>query len=610
MLSPEELQKLQDAKIGETFGETPVSPTTSQYKSLSEELGADPVVTAAQEKNKTFVDKAVDVAKNVGSAIISSEKNFGESMAAAATNILPEDWTGVAQMKEANAARQKTIDSAIIGMGKAKAEGKTDVLGMYKKILSDTLNTPINTMEDLYPAIKKSNLQVAGEAGGVLLDILSAGSYGTAAKGATTGNLLTSAANKTAINVAEQQTIKNIAAQTGKTIAQVTAEEAMKKVVPTVGGAAVKVIAKETGKRMAVGAGTGYAYDVSNNLQEGKTGLDAATPGMGTILGGTIPALVGVYKGTKAVTKTLAPKFINSLIKPKTADFSYGKDPGKVVSELGITGNNLDDFGKKVTQVRQDLGAMLSSSYQHATDQGIKVDLTDEVNSLDQAMAEAAKGGKSNQGVVTALQNAKDALLFDHTIDANGVITKTGTTPKDLSSLTPNQAFDLKKLVSDQTKFTGNPSDDKTVNMALKKVFGGIKDKLNDSVSGVSPEIVDLNEKYGSLLSAEIAIANREAILKKSNMISFPVKTGAAAAAGIMAAFTGGASVVLTLLAGLGAAGVEKTLESTAVRTRMAKFLGSTSPSVLSKFFIENPGIKDAIYRAIPKAASLIDKSN
>lgn len=608
MLSPEELQKLQDAKIGETFGETPVSSTPSPYKSLSEELGADPTVVATQEKNKSFLDKTIDVAKNVGGAIISSEKNFADSMSAAATNVLPEDWTGVAQMKEANAARQKTIDNAIIGMGKARAAGKDD--SNFRKILSDTLNTPITTIEDLYPAVKKSNLEVAGEAGGVLLDILSAGSYGTAAKGAKTGELLTSAANKTAINMAEQQTIKDIATRTGKTIAQVTAEEAMKKVVPTVGGAAVKAIAKETGQRMAVGAGTGYAYDVSNNLQEGKTGIDAAKPGMGTLLGGTIPALVGVYKGTKAVTKTLAPKFVNSLIKPKTADFSYGKDPGKVVSELGITGNNLDDFGNKVTQVRKDIGTMLSGSYQHATDQGIKIDLTDEVNSLDQAMVEAAKGGKSNQGVVTALQNAKDALLFDHTIDANGVITKTGTTPKNISALTPNEAFDLKKLVSDQTKFTGNPSDDKTVNMALKKVFGGVKDKLNNAVSGVSPEIVDLNEKYGSLLSAEIAIANREAILKKSNMVSFPVKTGAAAAAGIMAAFTGGASVLLTVLAGLGAAGVEKTLESTAVRTRMAKFLGSTSPSVLTKFFTENPGIKEAIYRAIPKEASLIDKSN
>lgn len=606
MLTPEELQKLQDSKIGESFSNTQVSSTPSPYKSLSDELSSDPSVVATQDKNKSFLDKTINVAKKVGGAIASSEVAFGNDLSGAAAAILPDSITGQKALNDAQKAKEDSLSIQLKGLQKAQSTGQDT--SKWLKMISETTGHQIPTLADLYPATKKSGLQVAGDSAGVLLDILSAGSYGTAAKGATTGSLLTSVANKTALDVAGQQTIKDIAAQTGKTIAQVTAEEAMKKVVPTVGGAAVKAIAKETGQRMVTGASTGYAYDVSNNLQEGKTGIDAVKPGMGTLIGTTLPALVGIYKGTKAVTKTLAPKFINSLIKPKTADFSYGKDPGKVVSELGITGNNLEDFGNKVTQVRQDLGAMLSPSYQHATDQGIKIDLTDEVNSLDQAMVNAAKGGKSNQSVVTALQNAKDALLFDHTIDANGVITKTGTIPKDISSLTPNEAFDLKKLVSDQTKFTGNPSDDKTVNMALKKVFGGIKDKLNSSVSGVSPEIIDLNEKYGSLLSAEIAIANRDAILKKSNMISFPVKTGAAAAAGIMAAFTGGASVLLTLLAGLGAAGVEKTLESTAVRTRMAKFLGNTSPSVLTKFFTENPGIKEAIYRAIPKASSLIGK--
>ena len=50
----------------------------------------------------------------------------------------------------------------------------------------------------------------------------------------------------------------------------------------------------------------------------------------------------------KHFKKETAPRFINSLIKPKQADFSYGKNPGRTVSELGITGNNLSDFANNI----------------------------------------------------------------------------------------------------------------------------------------------------------------------------------------------------------------------------------------------------------------------
>ena len=153
---------------------------------------------------------------------------------------------------------------------------------------------------------------------------------------------------------------------------------------------------------------------------------------MGTLIGAVSPGLVGIYQGTKAVTKSLAPRFINSLIKPRLTEFSYGKNPGRSVSELGIVGNNLEDFGKNVTQKRQDIGAMLEGSYQEATNQGVKIDISDITKTFDDEITKASKGGKSNQGVVTALQNAKDALLYEHAVQ-DGIITKVGTTPKSLN---------------------------------------------------------------------------------------------------------------------------------------------------------------------------------
>jgi len=572
MLTPEELQKLKDANIGEPAGSTPMTSKPSPYKSLSDELSNTPAPAPS------FLDKTINVAKGIGSAVISNEQNFANDISAAATNILPEKVTGEAQLKEAQAAKEKSLQIELAGLKKARETGGDTQ--KWLKMLSDTTGSDIPTMEDLYPAIKKTNLQVAGDAAGVLVDILSAGSYGNAAKLGKTGELYK------AIPIAQ--------------VANKTAAPAL--------SATLKTIGKETVQRSAVGAGTGYAYDVSNNLQEGKTGTEAVKPGLGTVAGAVIPALAGIYQGTKAVTKATAPKFINSLIKPKLTEFSYGKDPGRTVAELGITGNDLEDFGKNVSQHKQDIGSMLNASYQHATDQGVKVDLTPIIDTFDQAIQDTAKGGKSNQYVATALQNAKDALLFEHSINKDGIIEKIGDIPKDLSKLTPLEAFDTKSILAGQTKFTGNPSDDKTINAVLKKAYGQIKEELNKKVSTVSPEVPDLNQKYADLVSAELAIANRDAILKRANIVPFFAKVGGAAGlVGLGTAAFSGVGLI-PILTAAGAAGVESLLASAAYKTRMAKWLGNTSPTILNKFFMENPGIKEAIYRTIPKAASLIHK--
>lgn len=562
----------------------------------------DPVLRAIKqraESKKTFVDKAVDVAKSVGGAIISSEKNFGDSLSAAASQILPDSITGQEALDEAEKSKRENQQKILTKLQEAVAQGKDTT--KLLETLRGTMGGKTTTMKDLLPNTDKTAMQVAGEGAGVALDVLSAGQYGASVKGATSGKLYTSAMQKSDAAIAAQKALFDWSNKEGATT---VATEVGKK---TLGGT-LKTIGKETAKNVGVGAATGYAYDVSNNLQNGETGVDSLKPGMGTLIGAVSPGLVGIYQGTKAVTKSLAPRFINSLIKPRLTEFSYGKNPGRSVSELGIVGNNLEDFGKNVTQKRQDIGAMLEGSYQEATNQGVKIDISDITKTFDDEITKASKGGKSNQGVVTALQNAKDALLYEHAVQ-DGIITKVGTTPKNLNELTPLEVFDTKTLVGGQTRFTGNPSDDKIVNATLKKVYGQIKDKLNAATKGVSPEIPDLNEKYADLLSAEIAIKNREAILQRADIIPFFSKmgttAGAAGLAGIgAAAFTGVG--LIPVLVGAGAAAVEKALSTTAFKTRMAKWLGNVEPSVLAKFFAENPGIKDAIYRAIPKAGSII----
>lgn len=540
-----------------------------------------PNVAPTENLSSSIWSKIAGVGKAVGNALTSSEQAFGSDIAAASSQILPKSVTGVGNIDKTNQTHQATIDSAIKGLHQAQQTG-----GDTKKwltIIGQVTGQPVNTIEDLYPALKKSNLQVVGDAAGVLLDILSAGSYGNAAKGAKTGQFLSSAANKAALAPGEAIT-KNIV------------ESSIKPGLSNT----LKSIGINTAERAAVGAGTGYAYDVAGNLTEGKTGAEALKPGFGALAGGALPVVIGGVRAGVAITKDTAPRFINSLIKPKTADFSYGKDPGRTVSELGITGNSLPDFEKNIHTAKQDIGEQIGSIYSSSQNANIKIDAADQLTKIDDAIKTAAKGGKGNQGVVTTLQNIKDALLYEHQVNPDGVIEKIGTQPRDLSALNPQEAFDLKKVVAEQTKFTGNPSDDKTVNSILKSIYGGIKEKLNDSVGVNNPEIIDLNQKFADLTSAELATRNRDLIVKRSDIISMPIKVGIVSSLLATAFTTGGVSIPV-LLAGAGAASLDKALQSTAVKTRLAAWLGKQSPSTIAKILEKNPEIRTTLYRLVPK---------
>jgi hypothetical protein len=327
---------------------------------------------------------------------------------------------------------------------------------------------------------------------------------------------------------------------------------------------------------------------------------------MGTVLGGAVPLVIGGVQAGVALSKDTAPRFINSLIKPKQADFSYGKDPGRTVSEMGITGNSLRDFANNITAAKQDIGSQIGDVYSNPANADIKINATDIIDKFDTAINNAAKGGKENQGIVDTLINTKDALLYEHGVDESGKIIKTGTVARDLTNLSPQEAFNLKDLVSGQTKFNGKPSDDKTVNAVLKNVYGDLKEKLNNAVGTNNPEIKDLNQKYADLTSAELATRNRDAIVRKNSMISFGTKSAGALAG--TAALLAGSGNINSFLIGVSGAALEKALETTAVKTRVASWLGSQTPTAIANILENNPSIRNTVYRLVPKLASKIGK--
>lgn len=305
--------------------------------------------------------------------------------------------------------------------------------------------------------------------------------------------------------------------------------------------------------------------------------------------GATMSALLGI--GGKALTsgaKKLSPKLVNSFFGSalKNKDIAYGQNPGRTITELGITARSAADLADELSAATEGLTSELNSTISKYSRTKTS-DISNFTEALDQALNNANRAKKTNAPVIARLQNAKDDLI-SFVGDA------------DLSKASPETIVGLKRLVGDLTKFTGAPSDDAVVNKALKGVYGKLKQNLNDAV----PESKKLSEQLSDLISAKNALKAKESKDLKSALMSFPIKTGLA-----NTLLSGGINIPSILL-GVGAQAVENALSSAAVRTHLAKWMSKAPIADKRALYIAAP----AVYRALSSAfgdkdADLIIKS-
>jgi len=323
-------------------------------------------------------------------------------------------------------------------------------------------------------------------------------------------------------------------------------------------------------------------------LKEGEVNNDVRDT---AILSTLIPT--GFAGGSAGIKKLLgksggASKVINSLIKPASREFSYGKNPGLAVAEEGIIASSLDDLATKIDETL----TLKSGEYINTVKQsGAIVDVSKSFSPIDEAIETAVK--QNNQGLVNRLNDIKVALTNNLSSQAdeagNEIIKSTGV--KQLDNLSAEDLVTLKREIGDMTSFTGNASDDKLVNKALKSIYGNIKTSIDEAVPGSS----DLSERIASLISAKTATVNRVGIMARQNIGGFTGKvlTGAGTLASIFTANP------LPALIGLGAQGIESGLSTPAFKTRLAKFLIEASQSEKDELFKALPGVRAIINREI-----------
>ena len=217
-------------------------------------------------------------------------------------------------------------------------------------------------------------------------------------------------------------------------------------------------------------------------------------------------------KGGKTASEgmsKLSENAINSIIKPRDRQFSYGKNPGRGVANEGIIATSMGDLADKVSAKRTELGQAIGSEVSKLGK--LKQNYSAIIKPIDEAIAQVAKDPRSNSGVIQRLNNHKYDIM-GAIEDDKGVITGY---KYDLAKMTPKEAYEIKKRIGDNTKWTGAASDDALVNKTLKQVYGKIDSKLDV----ISPKLKSLNERFADILGADIAIKHREGIANRADML-------------------------------------------------------------------------------------------
>ncbi len=315
-------------------------------------------------------------------------------------------------------------------------------------------------------------------------------------------------------------------------------------------------------KQMATGAALGGTY-AQEDTKDNRTNA---------MIGGAIPVVGRLGSvATQSVGKALKEspaRIVNSLIKPLLKDFSYGKNPGDAIAREGIVGNDMEDLAQNISNRMKVRGAEIEDAlYKESVK---KIDASKAFSPIDDALSIAMDAPRTNAAVINRLNDLKADLV---------------TGGKSLQDLTPLEAWELKKKIGRLTKWTGNASDDKLVNKALKMSYGRIKDEIDTAVPGVSK----MTERYADLLSAEKATVYRDKIESRQNLIKFAPKVigGGGVAWGLA---SGSPEAVI---AGIGAIGLDAVVSSPAFKTRIASGLSKMSNGEAAKVFAAYPQLRE-----------------
>lgn len=178
-MSDDELQRHMQSEVNQT-GESRSDRVLNEAKKRAAEEQFMNIREQNQKQEESPFAENLSLwerVKRMGSKVIESERNFGDSIADSLLQFTPE-YKNLEEAR-ANATKQQQALLDYILAKRAKGEDTTRLMKAYQA----SLEVPEGTTDfDIMPSINKTKKQVIGEAAGVGVDIISFGSLGSATK--------------------------------------------------------------------------------------------------------------------------------------------------------------------------------------------------------------------------------------------------------------------------------------------------------------------------------------------------------------------------------------------------------------------------------------------
>jgi len=313
-------------------------------------------------------------------------------------------------------------------------------------------------------------------------------------------------------------------------------------------------------------------------LQQGEVNKEVGTA---TVFGGAFPiAGAGFSFLGRAITpakQAFSARIVNSLIKPAVKYFEYGKNAGRGVARERIVFNSFEEGLEKVSQRLDEVGQKIGSVVNQYKNKSTLVPKT--LKPIEEALQTLRLAPNTNSAAISRLEGLQqDVQNYLNVISNNsGYITTRGV-------------WDFKRFVGGLAKFTGNPSDDKLVNTAVKKLYGQTKEVFNKLTNGAAKE---LNERYADLLTAKVVMEQRANIVARQNLIKFTPKI-----LGLGGILAGASTFNPLLIAGsVASLGVNKLFSSSIFKTNFAKWLYGSSKETKDELMLLAPIFRPILQR-------------
>lgn len=235
--------------------------------------------------------------------------------------------------------------------------------------------------------------------------------------------------------------------------------------------------------KVGAGLATGYAFDVGNDLQQGKSTREVLTPDAGTVVGGMVPIL-GKILGYS--TKNLPEKLAKKL-----EDTSLRLTP--------VERQNLAKKGQDIVSYLSKKKVIGSPEVRYAKVSG----LYDDMERTIQSSVDKAKVTLPKSLLVDELQKIPDAFIDDPEL-ASEAATTVGRLIKSLQehrgdSLSTGAVNKLKRNYMERA-FAKNATD------VVSDSRLAIASLLNGELRKAVPALEALNREYGTIIASRRAL--------------------------------------------------------------------------------------------------------